>query len=236
MRPEVLSQLRRDLAAKRAVVLATDLGTGEGRLVYPFERGAEGAADEALRAAARQAAERDESGTVAVAGGEVFLRVFNPPLRLFIVGAVHIAQALGRMAQLAGYDVLILDPRRAFASPERFQGVPLSTDWPDEAMARLGLDRRSAVVTMTHDPKIDDPGLAAALRSEAFYVGALGSRKTQAARRERMREMGFSDADLSRIHGPVGLSIGAVSTGEIAASILAELVGCLRQPGEPARK
>lgn len=236
MRPEVLFQLRRDLASKRAVVLATDLGTGEGRLVYPFEKAAGGAADEPLRAAAREAAERDQSATVSLAGGEVFLRVFNPPLRLFIVGAVHIAQALGRMAQLAGYDVLILDPRRAFASPERFQGVPLSTEWPDEAMARLGLDRRSAVVTMTHDPKIDDPALAAALRSEAFYLGALGSRKTQAARRERLREMGFADADLSRIHGPVGLSIGAVSTGEIAASILAELVGCLRQPGEPARK
>jgi xanthine dehydrogenase accessory factor len=236
MRREVLTQLRRDLAAKRAVVLATDLGTGDGRLLYPFEKGEQGAADEALLAAAREAAERDESATVATPGGEVFLRVFNPPLRLFIVGAVHIAQALGRMAQLADYDVLVLDPRRSFASQERFQGVPLSTDWPDEAMGRLGLDRRSAVVTMTHDPKIDDPALAAALRSKAFYVGALGSRKTQAARRERLREMGFSDADISRIHGPVGLSIGAVSTGEIAASILAELVGCLRQPQEPARK
>jgi xanthine dehydrogenase accessory factor len=234
MRREVLAELRRDLAAKRAVVLATDLATGEGRLVYPFEKAAGG--DEALRAAAREAASRDQSATVKTPSGEVFLRVFNPPVRLFVVGAVHVAQALARMAQLAGYDVLVIDPRRAFASADRFQGVPLSSDWPDEALARLGVDRRSAVVTMTHDPKIDDPAIAAALRSEAFYLGALGSKKTQAARRERLREQGFSDADLSRIHGPVGLPIGAVSTGEIAASILAELVASLRQPRDSARK
>ncbi len=235
MRREVLSQLRRDVAAKRPVVLSTDLATGDGRLLYPFEK-EPGSANEGLLAAALAAAERDESLTVAAAGGEVFLRVFNPPLRLFVVGAVHIAQALARMAQLAGYDVLVIDPRRAFASPDRFQGVPVSTEWPDEAMARLGLGRRSAVVTMTHDPKIDDPALAAALRSEAFYVGALGSRKTQGARRERLEKMGFSDADMARIHGPVGLAIGASSTGEIAVSILAELVGCLRQPQGSARK
>lgn len=234
MRRELLLQLRRDVAAKRPVVLATDLASGEGRLLYPFEKGAAG--DEALLAAAREAAARDRSGTTSTPAGEVFLRVFNPPVRLFLVGAVHIAQALARMAQLADLDVLVLDPRRAFASADRFQGIPLSSDWPDEAMARLGLDRRSAVVTMTHDPKIDDPAIAAALRSEAFYVGALGSKKTQAARRERLAAQGFSEKDLARIHGPVGLSIGAVSTGEIATSILAELVGCLRQPQGPARK
>jgi xanthine dehydrogenase accessory factor len=234
MRREVLSQLRRDVAAKRPVVLATDLASGEGRLLYPFEKGAPG--DEAVLAAAREHAARDRSGSIQTPAGEVFLRVYNPPVRLFVVGAVHVAQALARMAQLAGYDVLVLDPRRAFASADRFQGVPLSADWPDEAMARLGLDRRSAVVAMTHDPKIDDPAIVAALRSEAFYVGALGSKKTQAGRRERLRALGFTDGDLSRIHGPVGLSIGAVSTGEIAASILAELVASLRQPQEPPRK
>jgi xanthine dehydrogenase accessory factor len=145
----------------------------------------------------------------------------------------HVAQALAPMARLAGYDVLVVDPRRSFAAEERFRGVELSREWPDEAMARLGVDRRTAVVTMTHDPKIDDPALAAALRTHAFYVGALGSRKTQAARKERLREQGFSQADVDRIDGPVGLSIGAVSPGEIATSILAQMVARLRQPREP---
>jgi len=147
------------------------------------------------------------------------------------VGAVHIAQALAPMARLAGLDVFVVDPRRAFATPGRFPGVKLETDWPAPALARIGLDRRTAVVTLSHDPKIDDPALAAALRSEAFHVGALGSRKTQAARRERMRGEGFAEADVARIHGPVGLAIGAVSPGEIAVSILAEVVARMRGPG-----
>ncbi len=226
MKRDLLARLRREVAAKRPVVVATALATGEERLVHPFDP----EASDPLLAEARRAAERDQSGAVEAEGGDVFLRVYNPPVRVFIVGAVHVAQALAPMAQLAGYDVLVIDPRRSFATEERFRGIPLSRDWPDEAMARLGLDRRAAVVTMTHDPKIDDPALAAALRSQAFYVGALGSKKTQAARRERLRQAGIGDADLARIHGPVGLSIGAVSPGEIACSILSELVGCLRRP------
>lgn len=138
------------------------------------------------------------------------------------------------MARQTGYDVIVVDPRRAFASQARFPEVTLSNEWPDEALARLGVDRRTAVVTMTHDTKIDDPALAAALRSESFYIGALGSKKTQAARRERLVRMGFDEAALARLHGPVGLSIGAVSTAEIAVSILAELVACLRK-GSTAR-
>jgi len=227
MTRDLLARLRSDVAAKRPVVLATVLATGEGRLIHPFD---DSGASDPLLAEARQAAGRDQSGVVETPAGEVFLRVFNPPVRLVIVGAVHVAQALAPMARLAGYDVLVVDPRRSFATEERFPGIPLSHEWPDEAMARLGLDRRAAVVTMSHDSKIDDPALAAALRSQAFYVGALGSKKTQAARRERLRQMGFGDADLSRIHGPVGLPLGAVSTGEIATAILSELVGCLRRP------
>lgn len=229
MKRDLLARIRRDVAEKRPVVLATTLSSGESRLVYPFAE--EAGADPALRAAAREAALQDQSRVVEIPGGEVFLRVFNPPVRVVIVGAVHVAQALSQMVRQAGYDVLVVDPRRSFATDERFPGIPLSGEWPDEAMARLGLDRRTAVVTMTHDTKIDDPALAAALRSESFYVGALGSRKTQAARRERLRAMGFGDRDLARIHGPVGLAIGAVSPGEIAVSILAELVGRLRRPG-----
>ncbi len=233
MKPEILAQLLRELAAKRPVVLATNLGSGESHLVDPF--GEPSGADLTLVQAAREAAEQDQSRKLERPAGAVFLRVFNPPVRVVIVGAVHVAQALAPMVQLAGYDVLVVDPRRAFATADRFREIPLATEWPDEALARLGLDRRTAVVTMTHDPKIDDPALAAALRSAAFYIGALGSKKTQAARRERLREMGFGEAELERIHGPVGLSIGAVSPGEIAVSILSQLVGCLRRAQEPAR-
>jgi xanthine dehydrogenase accessory factor len=234
MRKDVLARIRRDLAEKRPAVLVTVLSSGAARLVHPFED--EPDADPALRDAARQAALEDRSQVVATPGGEAFLHVFNPPVRVILVGAVHVAQALSQMVRQAGYDVLVIDPRRSFATEDRFPGISLSGEWPDEAMARIGLDRRTAVVTMTHDPKIDDPALVAALRSPAFYVGALGSRKTQAARADRLRRMGFGDADLARIHGPVGLSIGAVSPGEIAVSILAELVGRLRRPaGSDAR-
>lgn len=227
MRRELLAELRQAIAAKEAVVLVSELDSGQSRLVRPFLAGG----TDPLGEAARQAAERDQSRTLETPGGAVFLRVFNPPVRVVVVGAVHVAQALAPMCRLAGYDVLVVDPRRSFATEERFHGASLSTEWPDEAMARVGLDRRTAVVTMTHDPKIDDPALAAALRSPAFYVGALGSKKTQAARRERLRASGLGDADLDRIHGPVGLALGAVSPGEIAVSILAQLVGRLRQPG-----
>ncbi len=228
MRREVLERLLRDVEAKRTVVLVTDLGSGEGRLVDPFGDGL--GEDPALLAAVREAAEQDRSRKVEGPGAGLFLRVFNPPVRVLVFGAVHAAQSLARMVQLAGYDVLVVDPRRSFATEERFAGVPLSGEWPDEAIARVGLDRRTAVVTLTHDPKIDDLALAAALRSDAFYVGALGSKKTHAARCERLARMGFSGADLSRIRGPVGLPIGAVSTGEVAVSILSEIVASLRKP------
>jgi xanthine dehydrogenase accessory factor len=231
MKKETLEQLLADLAAKRAAVLATPLSGGGERILHPFEAPAEpGAEPDPLLAAAREAATRDQSRTVDSPGGPVFLRVYNPPVRVAIIGAVHVAQALAPMIRQVGFDLLVIDPRRSFASAERFPGVALSTDWPDEALARFGLDRRAAVVTMTHDSKIDDVALAAALRSEAFYVGALGSKKTQAARRERMARLGFSESTVARIHGPVGLPLGAVSPGEIAVSILAELVQCLRQP------
>jgi xanthine dehydrogenase accessory factor len=234
----VLSALLADLAAKRAVVLAIDLAPGgaqggEGapeppreRLVHPFD--AAEAGDGALRDAARAAAEEDRSRRVELGGRAWFLRVYNPPVRVVIVGAVHVAQALAPMVQLAGYDAVVVDPRRAFATADRFAGVRVEAAWPDEALGRIGLDRRTAVVTMTHDPKIDDPALAAALRSDAFYVGALGSKKTQAARRERLRGEGFGDDAVARIRGPVGLPLGAVSPGEIAVSILSELVQALR--------
>lgn len=226
MRRDLLDALLADLAAKRPAVVATSLASGEARLVHPFDPQPDVPAD--LAAAAREAAVRDESTRLETPGGAVFLRVYNPPVRVLVVGAVHIAQFLAPMVRLCGYDVVVVDPRRAFATPERFEGTPLLHDWPDEAFARLAPDRRTAVVTMTHDPKIDDPALVAALRSDAFYIGSLGSRKTQAARLERLAAAGFSPAALARIHGPVGLPLGSRTPGEIATAILAELVGALR--------
>lgn len=165
-------------------------------------------------------------------GGERLAVRLEVPARLVVVGAVHIAQALAPMALLAGLDVLVVDPRTAFATEARFPGVPLEHSWPDEALARAGLGPRSAVVALAHDPKLDDPAMAAALRSEAFYVGALGSRKTQAGLRARLAEAGFTERDLARIHGPVGLAIGAATPGEIAVSILADVIASLRAAAE----
>jgi xanthine dehydrogenase accessory factor len=221
MKPETLKALLAAREARRPIVLATNLATGEERLIDP--RSAE--ADDALREAARN----DRSGVVETPEGKVFLHVYNPPLRMAIVGAVHIAQPLCRMAALAGYDVTVIDPREAFASEERFPGVSLLGDWPDESMAKFAPDRRSAVVTLTHDPKLDDPALTIALRSDAFYIGALGSTRTHAKRLARLKEEGFTDEQMARIHGPAGLSIGAKSPAEIAVSILAQVTERLRK-------
>ncbi|WP_170523950.1 XdhC family protein [Ruegeria arenilitoris] len=160
--------------------------------------------------------------------GQTFVAVHNPPLRLIVVGAVHIAQALVPMARIAGYDPIIIDPREAFASQSRFPGEKLLTDWPDEAVASIGLDARTAVVLLTHDPKLDDPALQAALNSDVFYIGALGSSRTHAKRVQRMTEAGFSAEQLQRIHGPIGLDIGAAGPAEIAVAIIAQMTAVLR--------
>lgn len=222
MRRETLRELNAARREGRAIVRAVDLGTGEDRLVDPATDAS------ALGVASANAARADQSGSVELDGRIWFLSVFNPPLDLAIVGAVHIAQPLARMAALASYRVRVIDPRAAFATPERFPDVALIRDWPDDALARAPLGARSALVALTHDPKMDDPALIAALRSKSFYIGALGSKKNQASRLLRLREQGFDDNDLSRIHGPVGLAIGARSPAEIAISILAEMTQILR--------
>lgn len=224
MQQTVLEQLLADKAAKRPVVLATELASGEERLVYPGQADGESWLTEAVASALAS----DKSGVVEGPDGGWFLNVFNPPLRLVIVGAVHIAQPLARMAALTGYDVTVVDPREAFASEDRFPGVALSTEWPDEALEALDLDPRTAVVTLTHDPKLDDPALSAALKSACFYIGSLGSKKTHGARLERLTRAGFDEAALARIHGPVGLAIGAKSPAEIAVAILAQITEALR--------
>ena len=207
----------------RPIVLATAIDTGEERLIDPTL-----APKGALETAAREAALRDKSGSADVDGRAWFLNVFNPPLKLYVVGAVHIAQPLSRMAALSSFAVTVIDPRTAFATRERFPGLKLITEWPDEALANIALDMRSAVVTLTHDPKLDDPALAAALKSPVFYVGALGSKKTHAARLTRLKALGFDDGALARIHGPVGLDIEAQTPAEIAVSILAQIIARLR--------
>lgn len=226
MRLDLLSALLADRAAKRPVVLVTDLLSGDQDLIHPLE----GAATTPLLEAARQAQIDDRSGVVEIGDARLFLTVFNPPLRLAIIGAVHIAQPLSAMARMAGYGVSVIDPREAFATRERFPDVDLVTAWPDAAMTALGPDRRTAVVLVTHDPKLDDPALHIALRSDAFYVGALGSRKTHARRCDRLRAAGFDEAAIARVRGPVGLDIGAKSPAEIAVSILAEMTATLRRP------
>jgi len=228
MTPAMLQRLLRDRATKAAVVLVTDLADGKQLLVYPREVEGDLALDAGGLVRIRKALQDDASGTIEQAGRRLFLHVQNPPLRLLIVGAVHIAQALAPMASLAGYSVTIIDPRRAFATDARFPNLQLIPEWPDEAMANLKLDRRTAVVTLTHDPKLDDPALQTALKSDVFYVGALGSRKTHAARLSRLKSAGLADQDCGRIHGPVGLDIGALSPAEIAVSILAQMTSVLR--------
>jgi xanthine dehydrogenase accessory factor len=219
----------------RSAALVTHLKSGQHALVD--REGVEGDLhlDAGALGAVRAAIRDDRSTTVDASGGRLFVEVFNPPLRMIVVGAVHAAQPLSRMAAIAGYAVTIVDPRGAFATEERFPGVALDTDWPDEAMPRLKPDRRTAIVTLTHDPKIDDPALTVALKSDAFYVGALGSKRTHAGRCQRLKEAGFGDTDIARIHGPVGLAIGALTPAEIAVSILAEITQVLRADRIKAR-
>lgn len=220
------------MAAKAGAVpaaLVTDLGTGMQSLVTPETVEGAFGLDETLLRLVRARIQTDRSGIVEEGDDRLFVHVHNPPLRLFIVGAVHIAQALAPMAALTGYAVTVIDPRRAFATDERFPGVAVNGEWPDDALNALKPDARSAVVTLTHDPKLDDPALLVALRSPAFYVGSLGSTRTHAKRVDRLREQGLTDREIATIHGPVGLSIGAVSPAEIAVSIMAQITAVRRR-------
>jgi xanthine dehydrogenase accessory factor len=231
MTPELLAALEAAKAAKRPVVLATRLPSGEQHLLPDPDAPPE------LNEVAAKVLETDESGTHKVGGTDWFMHAYNPPLRLAVVGAVHIAQALVPFAAQCGFAVTVMDPRRSFASDERFPNVTVSAQWPDEAMDAFQPDSRTAVVTLTHDPKLDDPALDRALKSQAFYIGALGSRRTHAARLKRLRELGHQDNALSRIRGPVGLNIEAVTAPEIALSIIAEIVAVRRNaplPPKPA--
>jgi xanthine dehydrogenase accessory factor len=224
MKSETVAALQGARSKRQAVTLATRLSDAAETLVFPDRAEGAMAGDEALLAAARRAMGTGRSETIDLAGQKVFLNVYVPPARLIIVGAVHIAQSLAPMASILDFDVTVVDPRRAFATDSRFPGVKVIQDWADEAFEQMGLDVSTAVVTLTHDPKLDDPALEAALKSDVFYIGALGSRKTHAKRKERLTEAGITEEQFGRVHGPIGLNIGARSPAEIAVSILGQII------------
>ncbi len=231
MRLELLKALNDERAARRPAVLVTELANGEQRLVKGADIAADPLAeilDTALRAGKSRGVEHE--------GKNLFLTVQAPPVRIFCIGAVHISQAMAPMTALAGFDLTIIDPRTAFATPERFPNVALLAEWPQDVVPKLGLDQYTAMCLLTHDPKIDDPALLAALKADCFYIGALGSRKTHAKRLERMRAEGIGDNALSRIHAPIGLDIGSVTPAEIAVSILGEIIAALRKKPLRAEK
>jgi xanthine dehydrogenase accessory factor len=230
MRLDILHALNTDRAARRAAVVVTDIATGAQRFVA-----AVAVAGDPLRDVLEARLRSGKSGMEETAQGRVFLTVYVPPARLVITGAVHISQALAPLARMLGYDVTVVDPRTAFASPERFPDVEVIAAWPDAALPPLGVDRYTAFVALTHDPKIDDPALLHALGRDCFYIGALGSKKTHARRLDRLKAQGVTDAALARIHAPIGLAIGAVSPPEIAVSIMAEITASLRLAAEQAK-
>ncbi len=224
MRIEILKQLNEAKRARRAAILVTDLATGEDRLALEGEA-LDGVSTDALNKAFLSG----KSGLVEEGGKSFFLNVHVPPPRIVVIGAVHISQALAAMAPVAGFDLEIIDPRTAFATPERFAGVKLTADWPEDVLKESPLDAFTALVAVTHDPKIDDYPLVSALKTGCFYIGALGSRKTHAKRVERLKEAGCTDAQIARISAPIGLDIGASTPGEIAVAILGDIIQALRK-------
>jgi xanthine dehydrogenase accessory factor len=230
LRLDILKLLNTERAARRAAVVVTHQESGAQRLVTQDKVAADPLKD-FLQAHLRSG----KSGIEETPEGKVFLTVHVPPAKMVVIGAVHISQALAPIAALLGYDVTIVDPRTAFASPERFPGVKLIAEWPDQALPPLGVDRYTAFVALTHDPKIDDPALLHALERDCFYIGALGSRKTHGRRIERLKAQGAGDNSLARIHAPIGLPIGAISPPEIAVAIMGEITSRLRLTAEGKR-
>jgi xanthine dehydrogenase accessory factor len=224
MKLDLLSALNTERAARRAAIVVTDVASGAERLVKAAD-----VANDPLKAELAARLRSGKSGMVDTPEGRVFLTVYVPAPQLLITGAVHISQALAPIGKMLGYDVTIVDPRTAFASPERFPDVKVIAEWPDKALPPLGIDHYTAFVALTHDPKIDDPALTYALARDCFYIGALGSKKTHARRLDRLKLQGLSEADIARIHAPIGLPIGAVSPAEIAVAIMAEITARLRQ-------
>ena len=230
MKLGILKTLNEERAARRSVIVVTNQDSGAQRLVKAGD-----VRNDPLKDVLGKRLRMAKSGIEETPEGKVFLTVHVPPTKMVVIGAVHISQALAPIASLLGYDVTIVDPRTAFASPERFPGVKVIAQWPDEALPPLGVDRYTAFVALTHDPKIDDPALMHALERDCFYVGALGSRKTHGRRLERLKAQGAGDNNLARIHAPIGLPIGAISPPEIAVAIMGEITSRLRLTAEGKR-
>ncbi|MFZ0254421.1 MAG: XdhC family protein [Gammaproteobacteria bacterium] len=239
MKDQMLQALLEARQARRPVVLVTRLDSGQQTLISPDSEASALGISEAILRAAQLVLQEDRTELLETELGPVFFHVFNPPLKMIIVGAVHIAQCLVPMAQLTGYQVVVVDPRRRFATTQRLADVEVLAEWPQTAFGKLILDNRTAVITLTHDPKLDDAALHLALTSSVFYIGSLGSRRTHAARLKRLARAGLREKDLARIHAPVGLSLGGRSPAEIAVAILAEVIQVryadrrsTEQPGE----
>ncbi|MGB5904409.1 MAG: XdhC family protein [Xanthobacteraceae bacterium] len=229
MNLETLTQVNIERAARRPVFVVTDVSNGEQRMVK-----AAALAGDPLEAELRKQLRMGKSAMIEAGGKKLFVNVYAPVARMVIIGAVHISQALAPMARSLGYDVTVVDPRTAFASPERFPDVRVVAEWPDVALPPLNVDHYTAFVAVTHDPKIDDPALLHAFERDCFYIGALGSRKTHAKRLDRLKAQGASDQDIAKIHAPIGLPIGAISPGEVAVAIMAQITAQLRLPKEGA--
>jgi len=226
---ETLKQVNIERAARRPVFVVTDVSNGEQRMVKAADL-----AGDPLEAELRKQLRMGKSAMIEVDGRKLFVNVYAPVARMVIIGAVHISQALAPMARSLGYDVTVVDPRTAFASPERFPDVRVVAEWPDVALPPLNVDHYTAFVAVTHDPQIDDPALLHAFERDCFYIGALGSRKTHGKRVDRLKAQGASDQDIAKIHAPIGLPIGAISPGEVAVAIMAQITAQLRLPKEGA--
>jgi len=224
MQARFLETLTNECAARRACVLVTDIDSGEQRLVRADE-----AASDPLQDLIEAGLRQGRSAVIQHAGRRLFFDVQAPAVQLFVIGATDIAQTLAVAAGLANFEVIVIDPRTAFATPERFPKTPIAAEWPEIALPRLGLDSYTAVAVLAHEPRIDDPALAAALRAKCFYIGALGSKITHARRLERMRAAGFSEAEIAQIHSPIGLAIGAANPAEIGIAVVAEIIAALRK-------
>jgi xanthine dehydrogenase accessory factor len=224
MKSETLGKLAEYAKAREAHARVVRISDGSETVIFDEQETGNLDAPSTIIEAAKEAIRQDNSALITDGEERYFIHVHNPPRRMAVIGAVHITQPLTQMASLAGFDVTVIDPRGAFATAERFPGVTMMDDWPDEAMLKIAPDSRTAVVTLSHDPKIDDPALAAALHSKAFYIGALGGRKSHGKRLDRLRELGFDDQTLKRINGPVGLDLGGRAPAEIACAILAEAI------------
>ncbi len=229
MNLDILKTLNEERSARRAAIVVTDVASGAQRLVKAAD-----VANDPLKDALNKRLRMGKSGMEETPEGRLFMTVHVPPARLVITGAVHISQSLAPMGQLLGYDVTIVDPRTAFASIERFPDVKVIAEWPDVALPPLGIDRYTAFVALTHDPKIDDPALLHALSHDCFYIGALGSKKTHGRRVARLKDKGLTDADIARIHAPIGLDINAISPAEIAVAIIGQITDRLHASEETA--